>query len=552
MTIHLTPLPHDTDSETVMGSEPARRAAHLIVVIASILAGIALALVLTRKGGIDPVLAAFAGAGFCAWAGLMHWIVTRPLRARIEPQPQRKKRRERRQHGDAGTNTQAVEKSAEPSDQALMLRARAERGGASKPPATEPAETAQTEAVQTALVQTIAGAILPARAEQPSIDAHTLSAPARVWPPLAQVPVTAPVEAPANPCGHPTIPTAAETEFERVERLVKRLADNVNQLEAAQSQAPAGAQLMLDLSGDPASELAASISALKRANPAPLPAGSGPQLIAAPAMEGAGPDRLSDTHAVSQRAQILSALNAQRIDVFLEPILDLVAQRPQHYEVSIALLTANGTAINLAEAARDLSGTGLLPLIDSVRIARASQMARRLAERGKAGAVFTELNGETLNDGGFQDAFATPQRPVGAFPGQLVLTLPQSHVMTFTTADWHTLDRLAEAGFGFALSDVTTLDMDFANLAAQGFTFARLDAESFLIGLPMATATVPPADICRHLAACGLALIVGGIVEDHQLARIFGFGVLFGQGLLFGGPRAVKPQATTLSVAAAE
>ena len=95
MTIHLTPLPHDTDSETVMGSEPARRAAHLIVVIASILAGIALALVLTRKGGIDPVLAAMAGTGFCAWALLMHWIVTRPLRARIEPQPQRRKRRER-------------------------------------------------------------------------------------------------------------------------------------------------------------------------------------------------------------------------------------------------------------------------------------------------------------------------------------------------------------------------------------------------------------------------------------------------------------------------
>ena len=179
-------------------------------------------------------------------------------------------------------------------------------------------------------------------------------------------------------------------------------------------------------------------------------------------------------------------------------------------------------------------------------------MARKLAERGKAGAVFADLSGETLHDGNFKDTFAEAQRPVGAFPGQLVLTLPQAHVMTFTTADWHTLDRLAEAGFGFALSDVTTLDMDFASLAAQGFTFARLDVESFLIGLPTATGIVPPADICRHLASCGLALIVGGIVEDHQLARIYGFGVLFGQGKLFGGPRAVKPQAIVVSAAAAE
>ena len=245
-------------------------------------------------------------------------------------------------------------------------------------------------------------------------------------------------------------------------------------------------------------------------------------------------------------------MNAQRIDVYLEPILDLAGHRPEHYEVSIALRTSTGELIDLAEAASDLSGTGLLPLIDQARIARAAQMARRLAERGKAGAVFTELNGPTLADDAFQETFAEPQREFGAFPGQLVLTLPQSHVATFTAADWQTLARLRAAGFGFALSDVTNLDMDFAALAGYGFSFARLDAETFLIGLPVAGSIISPSDICRHLAASGLSLIVGGIVEDHQLARIFGFGVLFGQGQLFGGPRALKAEATAQAAVAAE
>ena len=46
---------------------------------------------------------------------------------------------------------------------------------------------------------------------------------------------------------------------------------------------------------------------------------------------------------------------------------------------------------------------------------------------------------------------------------------------------------------------------------------------------------MPASDICRHLADFGLSLIVGRIEDDWLLARILGFGVLFGKGALFGG-----------------
>ena len=53
---------------------------------------------------------------------------------------------------------------------------------------------------------------------------------------------------------------------------------------------------------------------------------------------------------------------------------------------------------------------------------------------------------------------------------------------------------------------------------------------------------VPASDICRHLADFGLSLIVGRIEDDWLLARILGFGVLFGKGTLFGGARLVKDE----------
>jgi cyclic-di-GMP phosphodiesterase, flagellum assembly factor TipF len=559
MTIHLTPLPHDPPAdgrafapESLSQAGTPQRAAHLLIIASIVLASSALALALIQNAGFDPGLAATASLGLCTWAGLMHWILTREPRAKPVALTPAKKRRGPRREPTLKMETPPAEPRVEPSDLALELIARGERAG--ETPTAQPARPEPVAAPTMELASQVSALEAWSRDETvPAPQPAPATAPA--WPDLSQT-----RRAPAS-----AAPT--ETEFERVERLVKRLADNVNQFEALQAAKTAEPEFAAGAAADPDNALAASISALKRANHVPqphemaadvvsegaLPAGvapvSQPEVTSWPKPDA---PRFANPETGSQRSAILSALNEQRIDVFLQPILDLGNQKPQHYEVSIALRTANGTAIDLAQAASDLSGTGLLPLIDQVRIARASQMARRLAERGKAGAVFAEMNGETLNDGGFQDTFANRERPVGAFPGQLVLTLPQDHVMTFTTADWQTLARLHAAGFGFALCDVTTLDMDFAGLTGAGFVFARLDAEAFLIGLPTANGVVPPADICRHLASCGLTLIVGGIVEEHQLARIFGFGVLFGQGQLFGAARAVKPDmAQAQAVAAA-
>jgi cyclic-di-GMP phosphodiesterase TipF (flagellum assembly factor) len=112
------------------------------------------------------------------------------------------------------------------------------------------------------------------------------------------------------------------------------------------------------------------------------------------------------------------------------------------------------------------------------------------------------------------------------------------------------LAGLSAAGFRFALEEVTDLDMDFATLACMGFGFIKLAAPVFLEGLPVPGGRIPASDICRYLADFGLTLIVGRIEDDWLLARILGFGVLFGKGTLFGGPKLVKGDVFTGSAAA--
>ena len=99
---------------------------------------------------------------------------------------------------------------------------------------------------------------------------------------------------------------------------------------------------------------------------------------------------------------------------------------------------------------------------------------------------------------------------------------------------------MAAAGFGFALEDVTDLEMDFGKLKALGFEFVKLDAEVFLEGMQAPGGCIAAADICRYLSEFGLTLIVGAIDDDWLLAKVMGFGVLLGKGTLFGGPRLIK------------
>jgi cyclic-di-GMP phosphodiesterase TipF (flagellum assembly factor) len=154
--------------------------------------------------------------------------------------------------------------------------------------------------------------------------------------------------------------------------------------------------------------------------------------------------------------------------------------------------------------------------------------------------VLAATAGESLVDEGFLDAAALQPGTDGRI--RLVLSFAQSDVRTFTPAHAEALGTMAAGGFGFALEDMTDLDMDFGRLKAMGFEFVKLDAEVFLEGLRAPEGRVPAADICRYLSEFGLTLVVGRIEDDWLLARVLGFGVLLGKGAFFGGPKLVKAE----------
>ena len=244
--------------------------------------------------------------------------------------------------------------------------------------------------------------------------------------------------------------------------------------------------------------------------------------------------------ATDKLAAVANALASEQLDVFLEPIHGLNDGQPRHYEVTIRLALEDGELLDHEAYSAATRGTTLLPLIDAVKVSHSKKIGLQLLRRGQSGALISRINGQSVSGPEFGDDLATIMGADRVMAGRLVLSFEQKDVRGFTPVQWQSVDRLAVLGFRFALSDVTDMDMDFELLGQKGFAFAKLDADVFRSGLRTGQVIVPPADVCRHLAGAGLTLVVDRIQNDRELAEVLGFGALFGQGALFGGPRPVK------------
>lgn len=345
-------------------------------------------------------------------------------------------------------------------------------------------------------------------------------------------------------------PETGEMNVEHIQELIKKLADELNGSQPGAGsgtglgqaqEPPSGAEAMIGRSVAALETTARTMRSEAKSAPEQrrAPASPPPWRPAAAQPGRAGAPPLLDP----QLARIAEAVAAERMDVLLEPIHALSEGRARHYEVSVRLRTSDGTTLDQTDFSRLAHGSGLMPRIDAARMLRAARVGRRLSERGVHASLLTAAAGESLTDEEFLETTALQPGTDGRI--SLVLSFAQSDVRTFTPVHAEAVGSMAASGFGFALEDVTDLDMDFGALKAMGFEFVKLDAQVFLDGLQAPSGRVPATDICRYLSEFGLTVIVGRIEDDWLQARIMGFGVLLGKGTLFGGPKLVKAEVVT-------
>lgn len=285
--------------------------------------------------------------------------------------------------------------------------------------------------------------------------------------------------------------------------------------------------------------------------PPPAPAAAAPPSTPPPAATAAptpAPQAATATAPSVSRSQtqmlaaVKNAVEQNRIDIYLQPMVTLPQRKVRYYEAVTRLrddrdqILAADDFIGVAEAG------GLIGRIDHMVMLRCVQVLRRLMVRNKEVGVFCNVSAATLgNPASFTQCldFLEANR---ALAPSFVLEFKQSTFRNLGPTESEHLAALSQRGYRFSIDHVTDLRIEPRELADRGVRFIKVPAALLLDPRQTSTTDIHPSDLSDLLGRFGIDLIAEKIEGERAVVDLLDFDVRFGQGFLFAPPRPLRPE----------
>jgi cyclic-di-GMP phosphodiesterase TipF (flagellum assembly factor) len=239
---------------------------------------------------------------------------------------------------------------------------------------------------------------------------------------------------------------------------------------------------------------------------------------------------------------VKNAIEASRIDLFLQPMVTLPQRKVRFYEAVARLRDDKDQVLTAGEFITTAEAAGLMGQIDHMVMLRCVQVLRRLMVRSKEVGVFCNVSGTTLgNPAAFGQCldFLEANR---ALASSLVLEFKQSTFRHLGPAESEHLASLQRLGYGFSIDNVTDLRFDPRELADRGVKFIKVPAAMLLDQKQLSSADIHAADLSDLLGRFGIDLVAERIEGERAVVDLLDYDVRFGQGFLFAPPRPLRPE----------
>jgi cyclic-di-GMP phosphodiesterase, flagellum assembly factor TipF len=245
------------------------------------------------------------------------------------------------------------------------------------------------------------------------------------------------------------------------------------------------------------------------------------------------------------RGIVQQALDAGRIELYMQPVVTLPQRKVRYYEALSRMRLADGSVIEAARFLPAARAAGLLPKIDEKLVHGCVQVVRRLAAKSREIGLFLNIAPETLIDRAAFTEILGYLEANRALAPSLVLELPQSAYRTLKPAELLSMSMLSERGFRFSLDRIQDFRLDPRGLHDRGIRFMKVPAELMLSKEAGAAGHIHPADLSDLLARHGIELVADRIESESVVLDLLEMDVRFGQGYLFAQPRPVRAEALT-------
>ena len=245
---------------------------------------------------------------------------------------------------------------------------------------------------------------------------------------------------------------------------------------------------------------------------------------------------------------VRDALAENRIDLYLQPVVGLPQRRTVFYEGYSRLRDAAGRVLTPSEYLPVAEAEGLVSSIDNLLLFRCVQIVRRLAKQDRKVGIFCNISLASLADETFFPQFLDLLAANRDLAGALIFELGQEAYDRRGAVEARNMAKLGELGFRFSIDKVVELDIDLQDLARSDVKFLKIGAARLLDELVEADEglvlrsmpDLAAQDFATLTRRFGVELVVEKVESERQIVDILELDIRYGQGHLFGEPRAIR------------
>ncbi|WP_262047920.1 EAL domain-containing protein [Bradyrhizobium sp. Bra78] len=304
----------------------------------------------------------------------------------------------------------------------------------------------------------------------------------------------------------------------------------------------------------PEPEAPLDLMAFEELPAAPPPVPAPPARPAPPAIQSRTANPVQTTNGRNQTqllATLRNAIDENRIDIFLQPMVTLPQRKVRFYEAVTRLRDERDQLIAAEEFISIAEASGLIGRIDNMVMLRCVQVLRRLMVRNKDVGVFCNVAASTLGNSTTFAQYLDFLEANRALAPSLVLEFKQSTFRNLGPAETENLAALAQRGFRFSIDHVTDLRIEPRELADRGVRFIKVPATLLLDPKQASASDIHPSDLSDLLGRFGIDLIAERIEGERAVIDLLDYDVRFGQGFLFAPPRPLRPEGASATGGAA-
>lgn len=245
---------------------------------------------------------------------------------------------------------------------------------------------------------------------------------------------------------------------------------------------------------------------------------------------------------------VREALMENRVELYLQPIVQLPQRKTAFYEGFTRLKDMNGRIILPQEFIPAAEQAGLMSTIDNVLLFRCVQIVRKLMKQDRRIGIFCNISPSALADEQFFPQFLDFMRENRDLAGSVIFEIPQDSYENRTSIEARAMAKMVDLGFRFSIDRVTNTEIDLPDLERSGVRYVKISATTISEQIvtrgmrPRSAITreIAAADIAAVFQRYGIDMIAERVESEDTVLQILDLDIPFGQGHLFGTPRAIK------------